>query len=63
MPTPPYPQSVRGAQVISVIEITVLRGAGTRESILREVKQYWTLDGLFLAEYDPIEDKELSNFA
>lgn len=61
MPDPPYPQSVRGAQVISVIEITVLRGASTRESVLREVKQYWTLDGLFLAEYDPIKDENSVN--
>lgn len=43
-----------GARMISVIETDlVLRGAGTQESPLRKVKQFWSLDGELLAEVDP----------
>jgi hypothetical protein len=45
------------AKVIQVIETTLFRkGAGTPESPLRCVTQYWTLDGKLLAEVDPVQE-------
>ena len=41
------------ARVIHVIETTLeRRGNGTTDPI-RVVRQYWSLDGKLLAEYDP----------
>lgn len=40
------------AKVIQVIESETLRGNGST-TIMRGVKQYWTLDGDLLAEVDP----------
>lgn len=50
------------ARVIEVVEVRVVRGLGTPESVTREVTQYWSPAGEFLAEQDacskvvPIED-------
>lgn len=46
------------ARVIQVIETTLTRrGSGlTKDSILRVVRQYWSLDGKLLAEIDPITE-------
>ncbi len=41
------------AKVIEVIETKSLRGDGTEKDPVREVTQYWDLDGNFLAEIDP----------
>jgi len=40
-------------RVIQVIETEVARGEGTVEDVFRQVTQYHTLDGEFLAERDP----------
>jgi len=41
-------------RVIHVIETELeLRGDGTPESPFRRVRQYWTFDGVLLAEVDP----------
>ena len=42
-------ESVR---VIQVIETKAKRGLGTEKDPVREVTQYWDLDGTFLAELD-----------
>ena len=42
------------AKVIQVIEVEVMRGKGTEDSVLRGVMQYWSLDGELLAENDPL---------
>jgi hypothetical protein len=44
---------VKEARIIRVIQVVVLRGNGTSESPYRDVYQYWSLDGEFLAEDDP----------
>lgn len=45
----------RSARVIQVIEIKADRGLGTKQDPVREVTQYWDLDGKLLAEVDPID--------
>lgn len=40
------------ARVIQVIETKAKRGLGTEKDPVREVTQYWDLDGTFLAELD-----------
>ena len=42
----------RSARVIQVIETKADRGLGTNQDPVREVTQYWDLDGNFLAEMD-----------
>jgi hypothetical protein len=42
------------AKVIQVIEVELLRGKGTEDSVMRGVTQYWSLDGELLAENDPL---------
>ena len=44
------------AKVISVIETKSTRGDGTSASPVRTVYQYWSLDGVLLAEKDEIND-------
>lgn len=43
------PKSVR---VISVIEVKANRGLGIKDDPVREITQYWDMDGNFLAERD-----------
>lgn len=50
---PVYPRGTDSARVIQVIETKAMRGEGTDIQPSREVTQYWTLDGEFLAENDP----------
>ena len=42
----------RSARVIQVIETKADRGFGTKQDPVREVPQYWDLDGKLLAEVD-----------
>lgn len=46
------PRGTDSAKVIQVIETKALRGLGTEKDPVREVAQYWDLDGKFLAEMD-----------
>ena len=43
---------VKTARIIQVIETVAKRGLGTEKDPVRDVKQYWDLDGNFLAEMD-----------
>lgn len=45
-----------GARVIQVIETKAKRGIGIERDPIREITQYWDLDGKLLAERD--EDKQ-----
>lgn len=47
----------RGAKVVSVIEIKVLRGNGTDDDPYRIAKLYYSLDGKFIAESDAQKDE------
>lgn len=43
------------AKVIQVIEVMTTRGRGATEADpIRHVKEYWSFDGLFLADNDPV---------
>lgn len=53
-----FPRGVDSAKVILVIETKSARGAGTPEQPTRLVTEYWSLEGIKLAEYDPIEKQE-----
>jgi hypothetical protein len=44
------------ARVIQVIETMDTRGKGTTEDVIRNVMQYWSLEGKLLAENDPCPD-------
>ncbi len=48
-----FPRGTDSARVIQVIETEAMRGRGTNAEPVRRVKQYWTLEGEFLAENDP----------
>lgn len=58
------------ARVIQVIEVTTNRGTGTQEDPVREITQYWGIDGTLLAERDErlivkcmqIASKEIKSF-
>ena len=45
------------AKTIALIETVSLRGDG-KETILREVKQYWDFEGKLVAENDPCAGKD-----
>ena len=47
------PRGTDKAKVISVIQTESLRGLGTVGDPCRMVTQYWSMNGKFLAEYDP----------
>lgn len=46
------PNGTKSAKVIQVIETKAVRGLGTEKDPIRDVIQYWDLDGNFLAEMD-----------
>ncbi len=46
------PDGTKSAKVIQVIETKAKRGLGTKKDPVREVIQYWDLEGNFLAEMD-----------
>jgi hypothetical protein len=47
--------SVRNARLIEVIEVITTRGNGKNE-VFREVIQYWSKDGVLLAEKDDFKE-------
>ena len=53
------PVSHRAPRVIQVIEVYEQRGSGTEEDVYREVRRYYTLEGRYLAENDPVGIKVL----
>ena len=52
----------RGARVIQVIETDLTMYGNGVDSVLRSVKQYWTLDGKLLAVVDPFPEECVSTF-
>lgn len=46
------PEGTISAKVIQVIETKAKRGLGTEKDPVRDVTQYWDLEGNFLAEMD-----------
>lgn len=52
---PVDPETTRKARVIEVIETVSIRGNGV-DTTVREVIQYWSKDGVLLAEKDPIKE-------
>jgi hypothetical protein len=52
-----YKETPKSARVISVVETISLRGNG-KDDHIREVHQYWSVDGKLLAEHDPAADDE-----
>lgn len=46
------PTGTDSARIIQVIETKAKRGLGTKKDPVREVAQYWDLNGNFLAEAD-----------
>jgi hypothetical protein len=41
-------------EVMQVIRVRLIsRGEGTNDDPIRTVDQYWSMDGQYLAEYDP----------
>lgn len=51
------PETTRSAKVIEVIETISLHGNGDSTPI-REVTQYWSKEGILLAEKDPCGKKD-----
>ncbi|WP_434565129.1 hypothetical protein PQ689_03120 [Thermoanaerobacterium thermosaccharolyticum] len=45
------------AEVIEVIHVLITRGDGSKNNVVRNVDQYWSLAGDFLAEKDPLNDQ------
>lgn len=50
-------------RVIQVIESEEIRGSGKFRDPCRRVMQYYTLDGVLLAEYDPCKESEVEDNA
>ncbi|KKL64167.1 hypothetical protein LCGC14_2167770 [marine sediment metagenome] len=48
----------RTAEVIRVIHTNVTIGKGTPEDPIRLVQQYWSLEGILLAFWDELSERE-----
>ena len=48
--------SVKKAKIIPVIQVEAKIGTGTKEDPVRNVIQYWDMEGDLLAEHDPFND-------
>lgn len=44
------------AKVIQVIETNLYRRGNGKDTPIRQIVQYWSLDGKLLAEVDPIKE-------
>lgn len=51
-------ERIDGVKVIEVVEVSFVRGKGTEDDVVRSCKQYWSKDGLILAEYDPLLEEK-----
>lgn len=60
MPDILYPRGCDSARVIQVIETESARGRGTPDQPCRRVIEYWSLDGVKLAENDPLREEPTS---
>lgn len=49
-----FPRGCDSARVIQVIETQSARGSGAEDQPTRLVTEYWSLDGVKLAENDPL---------
>ena len=47
------------AKLVTLIETTSKCGAGKENDPIREVKEWWTLDGLLVIEWDSWYEEEL----
>lgn len=56
------PDGTNSAKVIQVIETKAERGLGTEKDPVREVTQYWDLEGNFLAEMDTEYIKQIVEY-
>jgi hypothetical protein len=45
-------------RVMQVIRVVVARGTDMPDDKMRSVEQYWSMDGLILAERDPINERD-----
>lgn len=50
------PTGTDKARIEVLIVTEAKRGTGTRDDLSRIVREYWTLDGMKVAEYDPTTD-------
>lgn len=50
------PTGANRARIETLIVTEAKRGAGTPDDLCRIVREYWTLDGVKVAEYDPVKD-------
>ena len=44
---------ITSAKIVKVIEVTATKGMGTEDDPVREITQYWDLEGNLLTEIDP----------
>ena len=49
------PDPIFSAKIRAVIQVNVDRGDDTENNPKRYVKQFWSFDGKFLAEHDPLK--------
>lgn len=54
---PVVPRGTDSAELVTIIKTVALRGSGKENDPCRPVMQYWDLDGTFLAENDPCENR------
>lgn len=55
-------EGTKAAKVIAVIETKAKKGSGIEKDPMREVTQYWNLDGHFLAEVDEVQRMHLIKY-
>lgn len=55
-------KGVDSLKVISVVELKFTIGAGTQEDPVRQVTEYWSLDGSRLGFVDSLDLKALEEF-
>lgn len=55
------PHNQTEARVIQVIQVDSHRGVGTIENPHRIVRQFWSFDGVLLAENDPATETGISD--
>jgi hypothetical protein len=53
---------VRKADAVQVIRVTLVKGAGTPEDLIRCIERFYLLDGTYIGEIEKVQSKKSSAY-
>ena len=60
--TPKRDELIRKADVVQVVRVTLVKGAGTPDDLARGIEKFYLLDGTYIGEIEKIQSKKISAY-